>query len=226
MLPRVDQLVAIGGPVEHRQVPEVEVECPQAERGHRVGQRTQPVDHLDLEHRLQQRPREPQHHQQGGDVADQEVLRHVGGEDLVADLVHRRAERHEQHQQAAREAGRPPAGHAASLVGEGPGAGAIGVVGQAHAGHTGELEHHADAPSVMRERRARRLRQPGPARDACARIRLGAAGALGRVLARPADDVARAVHGRAVGQLQHRQLLLAADRLSSGRLPFVKRPNG
>ena len=107
----MDEIVVVRRSVHERQMPDVEVDRPHADCRHGVREEAKPVDHLDVEDRLHHRPIHAEHEQQRGEVADEEVLRHVGGEHLVRPRVHRRAERREQHDQPADEAPLAPRGH-------------------------------------------------------------------------------------------------------------------
>ena len=99
MLQRVDGVVAQRGLVEHRQVPDVEVERPGHDRHDGMGEHAQAPGDRIAQHRGQQRAGQAQHDQQRGDVADQQVLDHVGDEQLVGERVDRRAQGEGEHDQ-------------------------------------------------------------------------------------------------------------------------------
>jgi hypothetical protein len=82
-----------------------------------MSQRAQSIEGLDREDRLQQRAGEPQHEQDRGQVADQEVLDHVAVEQLVRDRT-QPDQREGDHEQAARERDLPPQRNRPAALGE------------------------------------------------------------------------------------------------------------
>ncbi len=118
MLERVQRRRPVGGVVDRRDVPEVEVDRPQREGDERVGEDLEPVEGADREERLQQRAGQPEDDQQRGDVADQQVLDHVGEHQLVGDVADRAEERDRDRQQAGAEAELAPERHAPARPGE------------------------------------------------------------------------------------------------------------
>ena len=98
-------------PGDHRHRPEAEAdERPQQDREERAqgaerGKRAQKHRRKQEE---QERPPHGGHEQRGRRIADQDVLEHVRREQLlVADVVERRDERHDEQRQARREEQRP-----------------------------------------------------------------------------------------------------------------------
>ena len=110
-------------------MPDVEVDRPEDDRDHRVGEHPQLGDDPDPQHRGEHRPGNPEHQQQRGDVADQQVLGHVRDEQLVGELVDRRAERDGEDEQARGEADPAPQGHRTALVGQPAGPHVVGRPG-------------------------------------------------------------------------------------------------
>ena len=109
VLERVDGVVAQRRLIQRGQMPDVEVDRPARDRDHRVREYAQPSDRLDPQQRREQWSREPEDDQQRREIADQQVLDHVGHEQLVGELVDRRAERDCEHDQAGRVAPLAPA---------------------------------------------------------------------------------------------------------------------
>ena len=109
----------VGGVVERRDVPEVEVERPERQGDQRVGEDLEPVEEADREDRLQQRPGQAEDQQQRGDVAEQQVLAHVGDDQLLGDVADRAREGDGDRQQAGAEADLAPERHRAAVPGEG-----------------------------------------------------------------------------------------------------------
>ena len=73
-------------------MPDVEVDRPERQRDERVGEVAQPAEPADRQQRLQQRPGQAEDDQQRAEVAHQQVLGHVGEDQLVVDVAERRDE--------------------------------------------------------------------------------------------------------------------------------------
>ena len=94
--------------VEERDMPEVEVGRPHRQRDERVREHTQALDELELQHRTQDRPRQPDHEAQRREVAQDDVLEHVHEEEmLLAEVVDRRVEREDDEPDSRPEARLP-----------------------------------------------------------------------------------------------------------------------
>jgi hypothetical protein len=119
VLDQVQESAAVGRVVESRDVPEVEVEDPEREGDKRMGEDPQPVEDRDREDRLQQRPGQAEDQQQGRDVAQHQVLDHVGDHQLLADVGNRRDEGDGDRQQPAGEAELAPERHRPPFRGQG-----------------------------------------------------------------------------------------------------------
>ena len=111
--------------VEAGRVPDVEVDGPQRQRDQWVGEELQPVDGPDAQDRREDRPGEPEDEQQRGDVAEQQVLAHVGDEQLLGEIVERADEGHEHDHEAAVEADLPPPRRRPPLAAQRPHARAV-----------------------------------------------------------------------------------------------------
>ena len=101
MLEAVDQGPAVSRVVHRRDVPEEEVDRPERHRDEGVGQNLELVEDLDREDRLQDRPGQTENDQQTGDVADDQVLDHVGDHQFLGQV----APGTEQHERGQEEAG-------------------------------------------------------------------------------------------------------------------------
>ena len=94
VLERVHGGVVQRGVVEERDVPDVEIDCPQRQRDERVRQDAEPLDGTQREHRPQDRAGEPGDEAERREIAEDHVLQHVHEEEvLLAERVDRRVER-------------------------------------------------------------------------------------------------------------------------------------
>src|SRR5438094_927593 len=91
---RKSQAMAPNVTIEPRQVPDVQVDRPERQRDQRMGEDTPPLDEAELQHRLEQWPVQPGDERERSEVAEQDVLGHVGPQELLlAEGIERRGQR-------------------------------------------------------------------------------------------------------------------------------------
>ena len=131
--------------VERSEVPEIEVEDPERERDQGVPEEAKPAEPADAEDRLEHRPGEAQRDPERGQVADQEVLGHVGNNQLLRQPGDRRHIGDQQDQQAKAEAELPPPRHRLAPSGEGGAAADVGDCDREQGQRGQELDHRSGA---------------------------------------------------------------------------------
>ena len=190
--------------VEHRQVPDVEVDRPGRERHQRVGEHAELADVPPAQERREQRAGEAEHDQQRRDVADHEVLGHVRHQQLIGERIDRVAQRDRQRHQPGREARLPPARNRAALVRQRLHARAIRQPAQQHDDRREDAVDRADAGERERNqghdytqwwrtnaRSARSARERSTRSQRSRRSRRGNRGTPGRHRPRNAADSPR-----------------------------------
>ena len=75
--------------IQHRDVPDVEIDGPERQREQRVRQVSYPPEPAVGEQRLKERPGQAEDDQQGAQIAHQQVLDHVDEDELVVDPAER-----------------------------------------------------------------------------------------------------------------------------------------
>jgi hypothetical protein len=121
VLQRVDDVVADGRVVEHRDVPAVVDDDPHRHRDERVGEHPQPADARQGEDRAQHRAGQPDRDQERRDVPDQHVLDHVDRQPLVGLRGDRGQVGGDADRDARGDQREPPAGHGPALARQRPG---------------------------------------------------------------------------------------------------------
>ncbi len=118
MLERVQERVAQGGVVERRDVPDPDRGRVEHDREHGVGEEAdRALDAVDAARgRAQEDAGQAEDAEDRGEVEQHDVLRHVHEEELVAQAVHGRDQRHEDQGQAGQERDQAPGPGAARPV--------------------------------------------------------------------------------------------------------------
>ncbi len=104
MLEQVEEGVLGCGLIERRRVPGVDDDDPEADRQHRMHQRSEVAQARGAEDRPEHRAGEPDREQQGRLVGEHRVLDHVAEDEVVPELVQRPHRGHQQQEEAAAEA--------------------------------------------------------------------------------------------------------------------------